>query len=340
MKVNRNFISKKNTYEGKNNPKYIIVHETDNFRKGADARAHASAQAAGHLDTSVHYYVDELDVYQAAEHQDGTYSIGREYGGNHAITDANNRNTINIEICVNEDGNYSKAREHAIELVKYLIQTTGIPASQVIRHFDAKGKYCPRKMMDNPSLWEDFRAKIGDVVTVQPEPAPEQEKWYRVGTGWKNGICQNQTGAYYNLNFAIADCKAGENVYDWYGNIVHSGGQITETGYTQKQFIRDVQAATGSKVDGFAGDETIGNTITVSRKENKNHEVVTHLERRLKALGFYDGVIEADEGSTPNFGLGMEKAVNEYQKQVNGKKKPDGEITARQRMWKSLLGMI
>ena len=30
----------------------------------------------------------------------------------------------------------------------------------MIRHFDAKGKYCPRKMMDNPALWEDFKAQI------------------------------------------------------------------------------------------------------------------------------------------------------------------------------------
>lgn len=160
MNINRDYISKENTYSGQNNPKYIVVHETDNYRATAGARTHAIAQYKGHLSTSVHYYSGSDGVYQAAEHCDGTYSIGREYGGNHAIRDANNCNSINIEICVNEDGDYNVARANAIELVMYLIQTTGIPADRVIRHYDAKGKYCPRKMMDNPALWEDFKAQI------------------------------------------------------------------------------------------------------------------------------------------------------------------------------------
>lgn len=111
-------------------------------------------------------------------------------------------------------------------------------------------------------------------------------------------------------------------------------------GYERTQFIMDVQAATGSKVDGKAGNETIGNTVTVSRTKNKYHAVVTPLERRLKALGYYAGSIEADEGKTPCFGLGMEEAVNRYQKEVLGYRSLDGEITAGKKMWKSLLGMI
>ena len=160
MKINTDYISKENTYVGKNNPKYIVIHETDNYNTGSGAKKHAQAQAAGNLSTSVHYYCGSDGVYQAANHADGTYSIGVEYGGNHSIMDATNRNSINIETCVNPDGDYNVARANAIELVKYLIQSTGIPAERVIRHYDAKGKYCPRKMMDNPALWTDFRQQI------------------------------------------------------------------------------------------------------------------------------------------------------------------------------------
>ena len=278
--INREFISKNNTYAGRNVPKYIVVHETDNYAKGAGARRHAEAQFLGHLSTSVQYYAGSDGIYQAAEHKDGTYSVGREYGGNHAIHDANNRNTINIEICVNEDGNYRKARQNAIALVKYLIKETGTPAERVIRHFDAKGKYCPRRMMDDPALWEDFKQQIGQPVKeqtenkepVQPEEDKKKEIWYRVGTGWKNGICQNQTGAYHRKDFAIADCKPDQNVYDEKGKVIHSGGkeeeneagQEQDSAYTQKQFILEVQKATGSHPDGIAGDETVGNTVTVS----------------------------------------------------------------------------
>lgn len=169
--INRYFISRQNVYAGANNPIYIVVHETDNYANGAGAQRHAQAQHDGNLDTSVHYYSGSDGVYQAAEHSDGTFSIGKEYG-NHSIKDATNRNSINIEICVNPDGDYNVARQNAIELVKYLIQTTGIPAERVIRHYDAKGKYCPRKMLDNPSLWEDFKNQIGGAVQ-NPSPVAE-----------------------------------------------------------------------------------------------------------------------------------------------------------------------
>lgn len=170
--INRDFISKQNTYAGANNPTYIVIHETDNYANGAGAQRHAQAQKNGNLSTSVHYYAGNDGVYQAAEHSDGTWSIGTEYGGNHSVKDATNRNSINIEICVNSDGDYNVARANAIELVKYLIQTTGIKADHVIRHYDAKGKYCPRKMLDNPSLWEDFKNQIGGAVQ---NPAPVAE---------------------------------------------------------------------------------------------------------------------------------------------------------------------
>ncbi len=302
MTVNKDFISKKNTYAGQNRPKYIVIHETDNYSKGAGARRHAEAQAAGHLGTSVQYYAGSDGVYQAAEHADGTYSIGIEYGGSHAIKDATNRNTINIEICVNADGDYGKARENAIELVKRLIKTTGIPADRVIRHYDAKGKHCPRKMMDDPKLWEDFKKRIGQIVEAEPAQADKgEESWYRVGAAWKDGICQGQTGAYHNRDFAIADCKAGQYVFDEDGNVLYAGGGASgnrpDSGYTQRQFIIDIQKATGSAQDGIAGDETLSNTVTVSRSIHKYHAVVTPLERRLKALGYYTGEVEADRGS-------------------------------------------
>ncbi len=350
--INREFISKNNTYAGRNVPKYIVIHETDNYSVGAGAKRHAEAQFLGHLSMSVQYYAGSDGIYQAAEHSDGTYSVGTEYGGNHSVHDANNRNTINIEICVNEDGDYSKARQNAIRLVRYLIQETGIPVGRVIRHFDAKGKYCPRKMMDRPELWEDFKNKIaGESVShiikpenkepAHPEADRQKEVWFRVGSGWKNGICQNQTGAYHNKDFAIADCKENQKVFDEKGNVIHTGrkeiGQVqTETPpkYTLKQFIIDVQKSTGSNPDGIAGDETINHTVTVSATKNRKHPVVIYIQKRLNSLGYNCG--NADGIAGQKFTV----AVSSYQKNVLGYKNTDGEITAKKKMWKSLLGMV
>jgi hypothetical protein len=159
MDINKGFITTENTYTGQNEPKYIVIHETDNFSEGAGARRHAQAQAAGHLSISAHYYCGSDGVYQAAELGDGTYSVGKKYG-EHPIEDATNKNTINVEICVNADGDYNMARANTIALAKYLMRVTGISAERVIRHYDATGKHCPRNMMDDPTLWEDFKEQI------------------------------------------------------------------------------------------------------------------------------------------------------------------------------------
>ena len=105
--------------------------------------------------------------------------------------------------------------------------------------------------------------------------------------------------------------------------------------YTKKQFIKDVQSATGAKVDGVAGPETLSKTVTVSAKKNNKHTVVKPIQKYLYALG-YTSVGTADGEAGPKFTT----AVNEYQKKVLKYSKTDGEITAGGKMWKSLLGLI
>lgn len=112
-----------------------------------------------------------------------------------------------------------------------------------------------------------------------------------------------------------------------------SAPSANESGkYTLEQFVRDVQAATGSEVDGIAGEETIGNTVTVSAYKNRTHEVVAAVQKRLAALG-YDIVGEPDGVAGPKF----EAAVQAFQ--GNNHCWVDGEITACNKTWRKLLGM-
>lgn len=181
-------ISTYNAYVGENNPYYIVIHETDNFSPGAGAYRHAYAQSHGHFsDISVHYYVDDVSIYQAMAHQDGAWHIGRSYQPEVENPDATNRNTIGIEICVNPDSDYTKARQNAIDLVRYLILQTKIPSSRVIRHQDAKGKYCPRNMLAAPVLWEDFQRQIGEA----DQPATPEEGSQTPYTRWVGAVSVN-----------------------------------------------------------------------------------------------------------------------------------------------------
>lgn len=102
--------------------------------------------------------------------------------------------------------------------------------------------------------------------------------------------------------------------------------------YSLKAFIKDVQKATGAKVDGIAGPETFSKTVTVSAKYNRKHAVVKFIQKRLMVLG-YSEVGEADGIAGPKFTA----AVTRFQKE-NGCVS-DGIISARNKTWKKLLGM-
>jgi hypothetical protein len=109
---------------------------------------------------------------------------------------------------------------------------------------------------------------------------------------------------------------------------------VPSTGYTQKQFVMDVQAATGAAVDGDAGPETISKTVTLSRYWNRKHKAVKAVQKWLYALG-YTEVGEADGVAGAKF----DAAVKRYQKEVVWLKKPDGVITKGNKTWRKLLGM-
>lgn len=101
--------------------------------------------------------------------------------------------------------------------------------------------------------------------------------------------------------------------------------------YTKKQFIKDIQKATGAKVDGIAGPETLSKTITVSKTKNRKHPVVTFIQKYLNALGYNCGNVDGIAG--PKF----DAAVKSYQKAKGCI--VDGEITAGKNTWRSLLGL-
>lgn len=109
MRIDRSYLGNQNTY-AENNPKCIVVHNTDNFAAGADARAHARAQHDGNFQNiSAHYYVDDGDTaYQAAPHSRGCWHVGINYGGKNLFQQYGNKNSIGVEMCVQAGYNYEK----------------------------------------------------------------------------------------------------------------------------------------------------------------------------------------------------------------------------------------
>ena len=107
---------------------------------------------------------------------------------------------------------------------------------------------------------------------------------------------------------------------------------VSTSTYSKEVFIRDVQKALGATVNGIAGPETLNSTITLSAILNRKHEVIRAVQRRLAALGYTSvGKIDGIAGAK------FTQAVKEFQKD-NGCI-VDGEITARGKTWKKLLGL-
>lgn len=174
--------------------------------------------------------------------------------------------------------------------------------------------------------------KVGNIRTIS-EPA----------TLVKSGLFEKLTADKYTASSdyllrgdILCTSVSGHTcvVLDDGAKVVNSSASGSAASYTLTQFIKDVQKATGSAVDGEAGPETLGNTVTLSSTKNRKHPVVKYVQKRLYALG-YTEVGPADGIAGTKFA----EAVARYQVEVVGMKKPDGEITARNKTWMKLLGM-
>ena len=135
---------------------------------------------------------------------------------------------------------------------------------------------------------------------------------------------------------AVPTKDGGRHKYDTVWRYVGKGDVKKATNlnadeYTRKEFVKDVQGALGTKVDGDPGPKTIASTITLSRTKNNKHKVVKYIQKYLKQLGYYKDSVDG------SFGPNTEKAVKEFQAKVVKLKKPDGVITAGNNTWKKIL---
>ena len=190
-------ITKKKCYVGQNKPAYVVIHETDNWEKDADANAHARAMSNGNLDATVHYYVDSKSIYQTLEHSDGAWAVG-DGKGKYGIT---NRNSINIEICVNPETDYYVAVDKAEQLAAFLLKQYGWGTDRLKRHYDASRKHCPRRILDE-GLWTSFVEKTAYYMGI-----PEKRNYLRKGDSGDEvkQLQQNLIKLGYNCGAAGAD---------------------------------------------------------------------------------------------------------------------------------------
>lgn len=242
MQINKDYISNQNSYKN-NTPLWIVIHNTDNFKKGADAKAHAKAQHDGNFSgMSAHYYTDDKSGCQAMQHDRGAWHVGVNYGGKLFGT-VNNRNSIGVEMCVNAGYNYEKAFQNTVALTRQLMEELNIDADHVVSHYDVCGKNCPSQIMAKGD-WERFKQLIGAESTELPEASGEVvvDRLYRVRKSWEDSA--SQIGAYYSLDGAKSVCGIGYKVYDWNGEVVYENTTaVTGTQSIEFANLSDADAA-------------------------------------------------------------------------------------------------
>ena len=166
---------------------YIVIHDTGNTGKGADANAHFNYFNGADRGASAHYFVDDervVEIINPDIHASWHCGDGK---GKYGITNAN---SIGIEICINSDGDFSKAYSKCVQLTKHLMAKYGINSAHVVRHYDASRKNCPATLIRGHQgfTWEGFKKALS-------EKHPEG-KFYRV--------C---VGSYKDINNARAKAK-------------------------------------------------------------------------------------------------------------------------------------
>ncbi|MTI71098.1 MAG: N-acetylmuramoyl-L-alanine amidase [Firmicutes bacterium] len=136
---------------------YIVIHDTGNTKRGAGSEAHFKYFNSGNREASAHYFVDDNKILQLVEDYNSSWNCG-DGRGKYGIT---NRNSIGVEICINEDSDYEKAVRNTLNLVKYLMEKYNISIERVVRHFDASKKICPRSMSySNWAKWYEFKESL------------------------------------------------------------------------------------------------------------------------------------------------------------------------------------
>lgn len=202
-------------------PKGICVHNTAN---DASARNEITYMKSNNNEVSFHIAIDDIESIQAIPFNRNAWAAGDGGSGN------GNRNYIHIEICYSKSGGskFAKAEERAAEEIAALLKVYGWTISNVKKHQDFSGKYCPHRTLDIG--WQRFLNMISSKLSASPSNSTSSSsKIYRVRKSATDS--SSQIGAFQNLDSAkkVADANAGYKVFDESGKQVYPN--ISDSSY-------------------------------------------------------------------------------------------------------------
>ncbi len=234
--------------------KYIVVHYVgDGNSSAGSAKRNCIYFSGGNRNASAHYFIDDGAIFEYADPaQYATWHVG-DGKGRYGITNAN---SVGIEVC-NNGGPFTEAEiDRLTWLVQRLMSQFGVPASRVVRHYDASRKQCPLYYVQNSGAWESLHARItggassstadhatgldlGDTKWTGPKMLREWQA--QLGTDTDGKISNQST---YVRNTVLT--RVEKDCFD--GNTSGSGGS---------SMVKALQHKVGTGVDGSMGHGTV-----------------------------------------------------------------------------------
>jgi N-acetyl-anhydromuramyl-L-alanine amidase AmpD len=185
MKIKKKVIAKgtwgKNYTPGRTQKvKYIVIHYT---ASGAAALNNLNYFASRYVGASAHLFIDvNGDIYQSVELADTAWAVGAK---SYKHQSCRNSNSVSIEVVNAGKAAYTAAQIKALKSVvpELMKKYGGVPAENVLRHYDVTGKICPAYYCGSTGKdkrWKELHGAITGSASTSAKPSTPAFKAYKV----------------------------------------------------------------------------------------------------------------------------------------------------------------
>lgn len=192
----------------------ICIHNTANDASAQNERDNVN-RPENTASVSFHVAIDDKEAIQLIPFNRNAWHAGDGSNG------TGNRKYIAIEICYSKSGGtrFIEAEKRSAKEVATLLKNYGWGISNIRKHQDFSGKYCPHRTLDMG--WQRFL----DMIKAELDGDQPTNELYRVRKSWADA--SSQLGAFSNFVNAIALCdqNPGYSVYNSSGTKVYPGEQ-------------------------------------------------------------------------------------------------------------------
>lgn len=183
--------------------KYIVVHYTGTT---ASASNNCKYFRGGNRNASADYFIDTNGkIYKFNDNckKYYTWHCGDGYG-RYGITNAN---SIGIEVVSAGKEFTSKQKESLRKLVRAIMADFGVPASRVVRHYDASRKCCPAPYAGSTAKDKKWNELHEYITKADASKASSSSKSYRVKITANTLNVRSGAGSKYSI---VTKIKKGE----------------------------------------------------------------------------------------------------------------------------------